>query len=318
VLLRNDVTKPYALVDLSLLQDGDQQELSNTIEQVQSIGADGVCLSLFRTDHLISMVHCPDEADRYRQYELNQSKFQELFNEFDDQDFELIPTIYDLDHLEWYADLTTHGYVSVDAGDITFKRLLDRINALQLSPILSIKASKRETIKQALDWLTSSPKKLLLAGLHSADAEELDEQLTRLCGLECGPPGFTDEFGQPTLAERAGDHDVALWKPLYHPDRADGYSLDELDSLIDKLKQQEGDLPSGKTDNWELTEVDRNYQREYRRSLMADRGLPAGGRLDSSMVRELRPGRGMPADKIEELEGILIQRPAEAQQMISY
>jgi sialic acid synthase SpsE len=317
-LLRNDVTTPYVLVDLTLMQDRDRQNLSETIERVQSIGADGVCLSLFRTDHLISVVHRPDDADQYRDFELEKSFFQELVQEFDDQAFELVPTVYDLDHLEWFTELTTHGYVCVDGGDITFKRLLKRISTLKLSPILSIKASKRNTIQQALNWLAPSPDRIVLADLLEEKPETLDLKLARLLGLGTGPPGFADKLGQPSLARQAAKQGAALWKPHFDPGGSEGYSIDQLETLIDELKQQDGSLPSAREEPWELTEVDRNYQREYRRSLMADRGLPAGGTLDSSMVRELRPGQGLPADKIEELEGILIQRPAEAQQMISY
>jgi sialic acid synthase SpsE len=317
-LLTNDVTNPYVLVDLTLYQDQDLQTLFDTIEDLQSIGADGVNLSIFRTNHLISMVHCPDEADHYREFELDKPDFRELFNQYQTQDFDLIPTVYDLDRLEWYANLNPHGYAGVDAGDITFKRLLTTISSLELSPILSIKASTRKTVEQALKWLTPSPEKILLADLFSADPEQLETELGRLLSVEGDALGFADQFGQRELAECGRDNGAALWKPLYAPDRSKGYTIDGLEPLIEDLKGMDGHLPSPVDGEWELTEKDRDFQQKYRRSLMADRGLPAGGKLDSSMVRELRPGRGLPADKIDELNGMLIQRPAEAQQMISY
>jgi hypothetical protein len=61
-----------------------------------------------------------------------------------------------------------------------------------------------------------------------------------------------------------------------------------------------------------------DYRSKYRRSLMGDQSLSAGDSLEQSMVRELRPGGGLPANKINQCLGMLIPRPTDPGEMIPY
>lgn len=314
-------SKPYVLVDFSEVQTFDYDRLRDCLDGMVAAQADGVVFSLFRPGYLTSMIHSPEEADTLRDQRIARGALKDLRVEYSETNFDVLATIYDPELLEWYAELPGRSAFLIDPGDITYKRFLLRAFELDLSAGVRIKASRYSTVERALGWL-GGPKGTIL--LHEAyrDADESSlDGLDRFSQFDVPAIGFADPTGNPDLARKARRKGVSLWCPWLAPDmNGSGYSLQHLARLIEEIKKIQPESPGIRSScgPWELTDQDHRFQQSNRRSLMADRSLSAGTTLTYDMIRELRPGVGLPADQIDNCVGTLIQRPTDPQEMITY
>jgi len=116
---------PYVLVDAVEAQVKDDR-IRSIVEELADSETDGVCLSLFRTDFLVSSIHRSEEADRLRRYEIDRETFRDLHHQFDDEEFDVTATIYDPELLDWYENTVDTRFFCLDPADITYKRLIKK------------------------------------------------------------------------------------------------------------------------------------------------------------------------------------------------
>lgn len=324
--MKNHTENPYVLVRVPVQSSGDGDALDDLLESLKAEPVDGVVLDLYRTSRLISRIHCPDEADDFDDRQLDRDEFLDLHERFDDGTFDVVGQLYDPELVEWYAEETETSFLQLHGGDITYKRLLESVASVSRDVVLTVKAAERSTVDRALEWL-GDPEGVLL--LHE-EYESGESRTNRYRGLAewDAPRGLGDPTGDPEITRSILAESPAvprLWQPHLRtgPDEP-GYTTESILELAGELKASESvtgdDSGDPEVDGtpWDLTDRDRTYQRTYRRSLMADRHLSAGSTLRPGMVRELRPGNGLPAGEIDTLDGILVQRPTEPQEMISY
>ncbi|MFB6346437.1 MAG: N-acetylneuraminate synthase family protein [bacterium] len=319
-LTGNELT--YVCVDLTQAAKS-RADFETLIKECSELSVDAVNVPLYRTDHLISLVHRSDEADRYREFELSREQFQALENTAHDEGLTLTATVYDPELLKWYETSLKAGFCFFHGGDITYRRLLETASDTSLTPVLSTAASTPDEINRGLEWLGED---VLL--LHERLGPEFGSETAHPDRLEW----LREEFGKPVGLRDCGPgskspqaiNEATLWVPQLNTETSEtGYSFTELESMLGQL--QDGSLESsGETDrsperNGAEPEGDvEAYKKNYRRSLMAGQSISAGATLKEEMIRELRPAGGLPADKIRECIGILVQRPTDPQEMIAY
>lgn len=303
------------LVDLSGIQNRSSKQLRSHVEQWTTGGADGVVLDLFRTNYLVSSVHAVDEARSFRAKQLDREEFLFLHEEFHGDSFAVLPRIFDPKLARWYNQLSDANRILTDGGDITYKRLLETLNETDLSVLLTVKASGPDTIHQALEWLSDTETELI----HEEYRNEPDT-LDRFSALNVQfdkRPGLADPAGRYERIKDLTPH-PSYWIPRFDPDSDEReWTPQNLESIKEKLESSANDVTETNV-SFELGTRDREYQKTDRRSLMADRSLAAGSTLSEDMIRELRPGNGLPAEQIDTVTGMIVQRPTDPQEIISY
>jgi len=291
-------------------------KLSSRVQELESSSADGIVLNLYRTNYLASSVHAPDEARTLRDNQLDREEFRTLHEEFHSDSFAVVPRLYDSELLHWYTQIPTAKRVLTDGGDITYKRLLESMNETDLSVLLTVKASESDTVQRALNWLADTEITLI----HE-EYPQFPDTLDRLRILRSqfeNDVGLADPAGRFERIESLFSHSPNYWIPCFRPlSEETGWTLGDLESIKEQLKSNRNN-DSTEIDSLQLDERDQDYQRNRRRSLMADRSLTAGSTLSKDMIRELRPGSGVPAEEIDTVNGMLIQRPTDPQEIISY
>ncbi len=311
---------PEILVDLSDLQSQALEQLDSYVKKLQNNGAHGIVLDLYRTNHLISSVHVPNEVQSFRENQIDQDDFLHLFEQYHSDDFTVLPRVFDPELVNWYDKISGTERVLTHGGDITYKRLLESLEKTDLTVFLTVKASQLKTIRQALEWLNNT-EIMLIHGEYSTSPDTLD-RFTILRNEFKKNIGLADPTGRFDRIKSLSSHPPSCWIPRPDPNREQtGWtSFEDLKSIKEQLTPDRSSTKSDSIsdDSFQLDERDRLYQQNHRRSLMADRSLTAGSILSKEMVRELRPGNGLPAEEIDNIMGMLIQRPTDPQEIITY
>jgi sialic acid synthase SpsE len=305
-------------VDLSHIQSRSPDELQSQIETFQESPADGLVLDLYRTEQLVSSVYSLDEARTRREYQLDREDFLSLHQTLRTDSFEVLARVYDPELVRWYAEETTSDRILTHGGDITFKRLLETMNQTDLEVLLTAKASQLDTVERAQTWL-SDTETTLVHEEYENEPETLERYniLRSRFGERIGladPSGFLDRTDSFPV------HSPSCWitRPA-HPDQNDE-TLEQLARINEQFNQTQSNGEPSTTNDKSISfaERDHEYRQNSRRSLMASQSLSAGSVLSRDMVRELRPGDGLPAEEIDNVIGMLIPRPTDPQEMISY
>lgn len=327
---------PYAIAELGFNHGGSLTRARRLIEAAAGAEADGVSVPLYRTDHLLSGVYCEDEVSIYRSHQLSREDVIELAGVAEECGVEFAATVYDPELLEWYRTELAPPFVGIHAGDLTYRRLLEACARGTEPILLSTAAATMDEIETALHWLENAEVVLF----HStADRPTPDDRLhlRRIRSLRerfGDPVGYADRSQSTEAPLIAGRLGATVWmRPLTldsdqeSPHQPVSLEPDRFKEVVDRFQPiRENDPETIEADpdrmlgdpDPEQSEVDRDFRTRYRRSLMADRTLAAGDRLKADMVRELRPGNGLPAGRIEDCLGMMVQRPTDPLHMISY
>lgn len=305
-------------VDLSHRQSRPVDELQSQIRTFKESPADGLVLDLYRTEQLVSSVYSLDEARTRREYQLDREEFLSLHQTVQTDSFEVLARVYDPELVHWYAEETSSERILTHGGDITFKRLLETMNQTDLEVLLTVKASQLDTVKRARTWLSDTETTLV----HE-EYENEPETLTRYDALRTHfgeRIGLADPSGSLDRIDSFPVHPPSCWitRPP-HPDQ-NGETREQLAQINEQLNQMEsnGEPTPTNHESISFTERDHEYRQNSRRSLMANQSLSAGSVLSRDMIRELRPAEGLPAEEIDNVAGMLIPRPTDPQEMISY
>lgn len=305
----------YISIDISSHQRRSLKDLNELCEKITDTPANGINFALYRTNHLTSAIHRPEKADYLKNREISKETFRDFVERYSSSGFEVTATVYDPELLQWYAEELDSPYVCIDAGDITFSRLQKTANDHGLPVILDVKASTVETIQQALDRFESDESLLLLHETYPDDTQLQGYQALQKHFDATG--GISDLSKNTRLLLEARKHGAEFFK--IHVGTEEN-KMDRIEKTIHDLKNTiPEDIDSEMTEDFpELDDRDREFQHENRRSLMADCSLSVGELLSVDMLREMRPGEGLPADEIDNCLGMPIQRPTDPQEMITY
>lgn len=319
---RHSEQPPYLCVRIPPEAGEGPDELKNRIRDCAELGVDAVSVPLYRTDHLVSLVHRSGEASDYRDRQLPRKLVEELGETTRDSGLDFTATVYDPELLEWFDSRIEAPFYCLHGGDVTYRRLLETAGQTSKATCLSTAAAGEDEIQQALDWVGTPSTLLLHEPLE--ETAPIPNRVRWLRETFNRPVGFLDRFGALTETPGILPDSCDLLVVLLDGDSSTtGYSRAELQSLIETLRNTSPSEsgPGGEsieTDPLDFDEVLEDYRSEYRRSLMASQSLSAGQTLTEEMVRELRPAGGLPANRIRECLGMMVTRPTDPQEMIAY
>ena len=329
---------PYIIGEIGFNHNGDPDTAHEMIRQLAEAGADCAKLQLFRTDHLLSAHVDQDVIETFRAHELSREEYQECLKIANERDIQLAASIFDLDTLQWYIEETDPPFIKIASGDLTFKRLVTDAGNSEIPVILSVGGGTLKEIKRAIEWL--EPNKETLTLLHCVPRYPADESELHLRRIQTltdqfdFPVGFSDHSessNAPRIASALGavawERHVTLDSTQKGPEHGFSMEIQELSKQIPKVKQAFENKPSESIQKAEtilgeadikLTDADRTFRKETRRSLMAEQPIPAGSILEEKLIRELRPGTGLPAGRIDDCLKLPVPRPVEPLHMIPY
>lgn len=280
------------------------------VEAAAEADVDAVQLPLYRIDHLISSVHAPERARQYRRTQLDRDAYASLTRAAREAGTRLAPTVYDPMLLEWVLDRNP-PYVKFHHGDLTYRRLLRRAAGATVPVHLGVTGGTEDEIRSATDWLDDAAEDTVFVARREPPVNPHHRSEGRILDVEA-----TGRSGPGTLRE------ARLLEARVSPDDASEANLTEtVTRPLDRLRSWiHGDNPTGgdpSASSGEPAPPPRGDLRRVRRSLMAARSLSAGTLVDRKMVRELRPGGGIPAERLEDCLGLRLARPADPGEMIS-
>jgi len=330
--------RPYVIGEIGMNHNGSVESAQTLINKLADAGADCAKLQLYRTDHLVSGVYMENVVEVFRRHELSREDYLRCQETAIDAGLDLAASVFDRSRLDWYVEETEAPFIKIASGDLTFKRLISEAGKHDLPVIMSTGAGTIDEIKRARDWLDTGEGEVYL--LHCVPQYPASENRLNLRRIEtiAGETdclvGFSDHSessAAPVIASAMGaviwERHVTLDSDQEGPEHEFSLEVDALNQVIDSMKKAwehplddlsenhrrllgDGDL--------KLDSEDHEFRENARRSLMADRALSAGSTLSEDMIRELRPGTGLPADRIDECLGLPIQRPTDPLHMISY
>lgn len=280
------------------------------VEAAAEADVDAVQLPLYRTDHLISPVHAPERARGYRRTQLDRDAYASLARTAREAGTRLAPTVYDPTLLEWVLNRDP-PYVKFHHGDLTYRRLLRRAAGTSVPVHLGITGGTEDEIRNATGWLDEAAEDTVLVARQERPATPHHRSEAWILDLDA--------------AVRSGPwnlREARVLEARIRPDEGPGTDPSEtVTRPLDRLRRWiHGDNPTGgnpSAPSVEPASPPRRGLRRVRRSLMAARPLSAGTLLDPEMVRELRPGDGIPAARLEDCMGLRVARPTDPMEMIS-
>lgn len=329
---------PYVIGEIGFNHNGDVETAREIIRDLADAGADCAKLQLFRTDYLLSPHIENDVIEIFRKHEITRKDYLACQKTAEEKGIDLAASVFDLDSLEWYIDKTSAPFIKIASGDITFQRLLKKAGQSDRPIILSTGGAKIDEIKRAINWINSEENELAL--LHCISEYPTSSQKLQLKRIETLrektglPVGFSDHSesrNAPRLAAALGaiawERHVTLDSSQEGPEHKFSLEISQLKKLIPRVKAASEEVPAEIINDpapllgngtFELTDADLEFRKNARRSLMANRPIPAGTILEEKLVRELRPATGLPAERIEDCLKLPVPRPVEPLHIIPY
>lgn len=315
-----NASDPRVILDLGLTHGGELDRARTLLEAADAGGAHAVQVPLHRTDFLISSQYAPDQARTYREAELSRDDYRTLEAAVSKTDLVLIPRVFDPGRLNWILERDP-ACLAFHHGDLTYKRLLTHVAGEEVPILLGVAGGDSEDIQRALTWLgpTADGTTLLNGPVHPETPwDVILGRTARLNRRFSRPPSLRVPISNESSGPGLGSLPLAAC--VCQPDPRSASSSEiiarGLRQVHEALRERAVE-PESEPKQLNLNSPERQALDSVRRSLMAATPLPAGTRLEPEMVRELRPGGGLPADRIDECLGLRIARPTDPREMIS-
>ncbi|MGM0381610.1 MAG: N-acetylneuraminate synthase family protein, partial [bacterium] len=299
------------IAEIGFNHNGDISTAKELVEKCARAGADCVKFQLFSAEKLLSKELLADVFPVFKKHELKLSDYLKLEKFARKKNIEIAASVFDREILAWYCQNGRAPFIKIASGDITFKRLLKKAGASNLPVVLSTAAARRKEIEQALNWLGNSANIFLLHCTPHYPTREKQLNLKRIQDLkdEFGlPVGFSDHSTSsqaPLEARGAGswiwERHVTLDQNMEGPEHSFSLPVEEFSAVINNMKKNIVSKPERTGDGLAGTDCNNNYRTNARRSLMAATNISEGERLSQEKIIELRPNRGIGADRIAKI-----------------
>ena len=314
--------------------------IERAIEMVRAAAAAGawaIKFQLYKAENLVvkdSPKYWEDELGTETQFQafkksdhLSYMDYKEISDECTRLGIIFFATPFDLEAVDVLEDLGTPIY-KVASGDITHKRLLEKIRATNKPVLLSTGASTIPEIHRAIEWLGSDPQKIcILACTLTYPTPDSDGNFYRIQSFKEEFKDYLIGFSDHTLGDAGGWMTAALGGTCIEkhftldkdlgevPDHVMSVDPDELASLV--VACTRGAILRGNS-AIEVRNSERPALQNARRSVVASEFITAGTRITSEMVTAKRPGSGIPASEIDDVVGKTALIDMEEDFVISY
>ncbi len=322
---------PYIIAEAGFNHDGDPQRAVEMVQRAAEAGADCIKFQLFDRAQLLSTEIAPKIHQIFADHQLQPGDYLKLEEAGKTCGIDVAASIFDCQTLDWYCENCSAPFIKIASGDISFPRLLKRARQSSLPVVLSTGGATPAEIKQALNWLGTTTRTVLLHCTPAYPTAEADLNLNRMIQLERDfslASGFSDHSQSVTAPVIAAQLGAKIWErhvtpdpQLPGPEHSFSLSFKDFERVVQQIRQQLRITDSclvkkiagtGRTtsQSWET------FRKQGRRSLSALRPLLPGDKISPENIIELRPGSGLPAEQLSEWIGYQVTRPVNPGQLI--
>ncbi len=306
------------------------------VDRAADAGAWGVKFQMYKAGRIASRnspKYWSDEIGTDTQYEafklsdrLDYGDYRPVAERCRERGVVFFATPFDLEAVDALEDLDAPIY-KVASGDITYRRLLERIEETGKPVLLSTGASTEDEIEEALGWLGGDPGRVvpLVCTLTYPTPDE-DGNFARISTFRERFHPYLVGMSDHTIGSAGGWMTAALGgvciekhytidKALGEvPDHAMSVDPAELADLVEACRR--GAVLRGSSDIG-VRESEVPARHNARRSLVATRDLAAGTELVEADLTAKRPGTGLSPALIAEVVGGVVQRDIAADELLT-
>ena len=319
-----DDSPTYVIAEVGSNHDGDLDEAVRLIDAAAQAGADCVKFQSFRAHTLAAPSH-PGYATLER-LALPLAWYPRLKEAADRASVHFTSTPFDLNAVD---DLVKLGVpaLKIASGDLTYVDLLLAAAATGLPVVVSTGAAYLGEVDEAVRTLRGGGA-TQIALLHCASAYPAKveaanvravETLRRAFGVPVGfsdhTPGHAASLAAVALGARIIEKHITSDRTRQGPDHPFALLVSEFADLVHNVHALEAALGSGEK---VPTDGERSEREWARRSVYAARALKQGHVLEPRDLVCLRPLRGVPAARRQELVGRPVRRAVEAREPITW
>lgn len=325
---------PYVIAEIGSNHDGKLDQALRLIESASQCGANAVKFQLFAAYGLVAkqvrsdagrLVANPVHA-LVEKLELPLDWLPKLWTEAQGLGIELMITPFGVERLVAWVEMGARA-VKIASGDLTHTPLLRAASASGLPILLGCGMSSEQEVAEALATIEEA-KGAQVALMHCVSrypAEDADLNLRAIPALAQRfglPVGFSDTAGGTTAAIAAAalgasviEKHLTIDSKLPGPDHAHSLDPPEFSQMVRQISRAYRMLGDGvkRPMKSEIPE-----QKQGRRSVVATGAIKAGKVLLREHLKAVRPGGGIPPEKIKELIGKKLKRNVHEDEMIFF
>lgn len=319
---------PYIIAELSANHNGDLSRALETIDAAHRCGADAIKLQTYTADTMTIDSDRPEFLikgglwDGYKLYDLYkwaQTPFewhQAMFEHARKLGITVFSTPFDETAVDLLEDLNTPAY-KIASFELTDLPLIRYVASKRKPMIMSTGMANEVEIQEAVDAARGEGNHdLVLLHCISSYPAPMDQanlrQMRALSDRFDTIPGLSDHTMGTTASVAAVALGACLIEKHFTLDRADKgpdseFSLEPVE--LERLCRETKDAWSALGATGIRRQKAEEASRIFRRSVYFVRDLPAGAVVESSDIRRIRPGLGLPPANFDLLVGKTLKVP---------
>ncbi|MFC7076756.1 N-acetylneuraminate synthase family protein [Haloarcula halophila] len=313
-------TDAYIIAEIGSTHNGEFERAKKSIDAAAAAGADAVKFQLFRADEMYTDAVDQEVYDHVVKIEVPYDWIPELAAHAEEQDVTFLTTPFDtesVDELDPYVPA-----FKVGSSSLSHVEFMQHLAGTGKPILASTGAQDLDDVRDARDTLTTAGCSEF-AFLHCVSAyptplEDINVRAVATLREEFGDPvGFSDHTLDPGTAPTAA---VALGASIVEkhftldrsqdgPDHSHSLEPDEFETMVDAIRATERALGTGAVT---ITDIERDWYEDARRSVQATRDLSAGETITSDDVgvhRSVGKRRGVDAKQIDTVLGATLVEP---------
>lgn len=316
--LQSDRNPIYFIAEIGGNHEGDFERARNQLDLAIEANVDAVKFQIYRGDKLVSPIENNPRNERFQDFELSKSEFQELAEIADQQDTDFIASVWDKDSLEWVNPIVP--FHKIGSGDLTafplIRRMVESGKPILLSTGLSTLNEVKRTVEfiEDLDDSYITENKLVLLQCNSMyPTPDEDAHIRAMWELESIfnlPVGYSDHTVGSEAAYLATLAGASLLE-LHFTDKRQNREFrdhqisikhDEVIELMERIRRAEkllGDQEVQVTPSEKAS----GHVTSFRRAIYAAKDIKKGEELTEENLTILRPEHGIPAWEFDEVVG---------------
>ncbi len=318
----------FVIAEAGVNHNGDPELAAKLVERAADAGADAVKFQTFRADDLATAgapkaayqeaaaVDGESQLEMLRRLELDADAHRALAEQARRRGVVFLSSAFDAASVELLDGLDIAAF-KVASPDVVNVPLLRWIGAKRRPVILSSGAADLDEVERAVGVLRRAGAGGIVAlhcvSAYPAAASDANLRAMQTMADRLGVPiGYSDHtegtdvaLAAAALGACAIEKHFTLDRALPGPDHRASLEPDELGELIRGVRRVESALGDGVK---RRRPAEQEVAVAVRRSLAAAEPLTAGTVLEEAMLIPLRPGTGIPPDRIDDVVGRRLRR----------
>jgi N,N'-diacetyllegionaminate synthase len=313
----------FIIAEAGVNHNGQVSLAFELIEAAANAGADAVKFQTFIAEELAtaasqkadyqkqSTKDSESQLEMIRRLELSFADFEKLKNRCDELSITFLSTPFDFQSVDFLTTLGVPAF-KISSGDLTNHPLLDLVGRKDRPVILSTGMSDLEEVREAVEVVksTGNDQVALMQCVTNYPANAADVNLRAMSTMSKAfevPVGYSDHtlgievaLAATALGACMIEKHFTIDRQLAGPDHRASLEPKELQAMVAGIRKVEAALGDGikapaKTETANALVA--------RRSIVANRDIPAGSTLSRDAITFKRPGTGLPPKMLQQVVG---------------